>query len=100
MLLYSGGNFMQAVEGPHDSVAEVFARITADPRHHGLLHLLDEQVEQRSFPVWTTGYRRVPADDPRLEGFSDFLRDPAAVDPSDEASSPHRLLPTFRSIIR
>lgn len=100
MLLYSGGNFMQTIEGPDAAIAEVLARISADPRHHGLMVLLDEDVSRRSFPDWTMGYRRVDVDDTSLEGYSDFLRKPTTSRLPDDASSQQSLLHTFRSLIR
>jgi hypothetical protein len=100
MLLYSGGNFIQSVEGPDAAISEVFSRISADPRHHGLLVMLDEEVGQRSFPDWTMGYRRVSPDDLGVEGHSDFLRDPAAADPAEGASAQLQLLLSFRAVTR
>lgn len=36
MLLYSGGNFIQVLEGDQDKVGETYERILADPRHISL----------------------------------------------------------------
>lgn len=100
MLLYSGGNFMQTVEGPDASITEVFARIKADSRHHGLIVLLEEEVTHRTFPDWTMGYRRVAAGDLGLEGHSDFLDNPDAASLHDRKSSQQKLLSVFRSVVR
>lgn len=101
MLLYSGGNFIQSVEGADGEIAEVFARIRADRRHRGLLVLLDDQVEERAFPGWTMGFRRVAPGDLGLDGHTDFLRDPAgAAGLGDAASAQMVLLNSFRSTTR
>ncbi len=101
MLLYSGGNFIQSVEGADDMVSDVFARISADTRHRGLLVLLDQQVMERSFPDWTMGFRRAGPGDLGLDGHTDFLRDPAgAVGAGDPGSAPMVLLDSFRSVVR
>lgn len=59
MLLYSGGNVIQTLEGPDESVNTVFASIESDPRHAGILVLLREQIEKRAFPAWSMGFRDV-----------------------------------------
>lgn len=103
MLLYSGGNFVQAVEGPDDQVSEVLDRIGADRRHRGLLVVLDEQVEERVFPDWTMGFRRAGAAGLGLglEGHTDFLRDPAgAVGAGAAGTAPMVVLDSFRATVR
>lgn len=101
MLLYSGGNFIQSVEGEEDAITEVFARIHRDRRHHGILVLLDENVEQRSFPDFSMGFRRVSAGELNLEGYSDFLQDPAgSAELGHARSAPMVLLNSFRATVR
>ncbi|VXB39461.1 BLUF domain-containing protein [Nocardioides sp. AX2bis] len=101
MLLYSGGNFMQAVEGPDDEVSQVFDRISADRRHRGLLVVMDDQVEERAFPGWTMGYRRKDAGALGLDGHTDFLRDPSGAAGAGAAgSAPMVVLDSFRTTMR
>ena len=57
LLLYSGGNFIQLLEGESDAVGKVYARIEQDPRHHGCLQMLDAPASQRLFPNWAMGFR-------------------------------------------
>lgn len=53
-LLWSdGGHFLQVLEGPADSVATVYARIAADPRHRDIRILSDRTVETREFGYWS-----------------------------------------------
>lgn len=59
MLLYAGGNFIQAIEGPPDTVAALETRIGLDDRHRGIITLIDGPVEERSFPEWSMGFRRM-----------------------------------------
>jgi len=76
MLVYKGGNFMQAIEGPPDAVRELFERIQRDPRHTGIYKLLEKQISEREFSKWSMGFQNVdilPAD--VLSGFSSFLGD-------------------------
>jgi hypothetical protein len=64
-LLWSDGrHFLQVFEGPQESVAATFARISADRRHHDLQLLCDRSIEAREFGSWTMVHRRAnePAD--------------------------------------
>jgi hypothetical protein len=74
LLLAQDGNFMQLIEGPEQSVRELIAKISRDPRHRGMLTLLDETVEMREFPDWKMGYRDLTeqTSEPPV-GYSEFL---------------------------
>lgn len=101
MLLYSDGNVIQVLEGPEESVDATFATIEADPRHHGVIVLLREEVDERAFPDWSMGFRRVARDDlAALPGHSDFLSQPLGADLGPDATSAHRLLEVFRDTTR
>jgi hypothetical protein len=77
MLLYKDRNFMQVLEGEPDAVRGVHARIERDPRHRGLLTLLQESVDAPQFPDWSMGFRDLESDEVRaMPGYSDFLRTP------------------------
>ena len=58
LLLYRDGIFLQCLEGGEMAVRETYARIQRDPRHNRLLHLIEERIEQRSFPDWAMEFRR------------------------------------------
>lgn len=64
-LLWSDSvRFLQVLEGPEDSVAEAFERISRDPRHHAIVVLSDKTIETRQFGDWAMGdQRRGEADD-------------------------------------
>ena len=55
VLLYSGRNFMQCLEGPPDAVARAYARIRASSRHTDITELMDAPIEQRAFSGWVMG---------------------------------------------
>jgi len=57
LLLYKDGNFLQAIEGEEEAVESLYARIEADPRHHGLMVLFHEEIPERDFASWTMGFR-------------------------------------------
>jgi hypothetical protein len=75
MLLYAGASFVQTLEGPQDVVEDAFGRIAADPRHRDVFVALREDIEQRSFPDWSMGFREVSKDESQaLPGFNDYLQ--------------------------
>ena len=59
MLLYSGGNVIQTLEGPDEAVLRVFASIEDDPRHTGIRVVQRQQIEARAFPEWSMGFRNL-----------------------------------------
>jgi hypothetical protein len=99
MLLYSGGNIIQTLEGPAAAVEELFTTISADPRHRGVLALVREEVSERGFPDWSMGFRRLSREEVEPEGFSPFLEEGFADAPATRAAA-HHLLETFRESMR
>ena len=98
MLLYKDGNFMQAIEGDEDVVRDLYARISLDPRHRGMMTLLAESVPERQFPDWSMGFRDLNAPEARsIPGYSEFLNTPLTdtVFSSDPARC-QKLLTTFK----
>jgi hypothetical protein len=71
-LLYTEENvFLQAIEGPVQSMAELLARLHGDHRHRDLRILVDRPIEHREFGDWTMIHRdRREASD----AFDDRLR--------------------------
>lgn len=72
MLLFHDGNFLQLLEGEADAVEQTWGRIKNDPRHRGILVMLDEARETRLFPDWSMGFRKTAAGE-CIPGWSDFL---------------------------
>ena len=52
-LLYSGGLFVQTLEGPFDAVQSVFERIQMDLRHDDVIVIATESVTERLFAEWS-----------------------------------------------
>ena len=98
MLLYKDGNFMQVLEGEEEAVRTLYAKIGRDPRHRGLLTLLQGGLAERQFPDWSMGFRYLSAADVlAMPGYDEFLNTPL----TDErfATDPtrcQRLLTTFK----
>ena len=61
LLLYSGGRFVQLVEGPEAVVRSLYARIQADPRHTQVVTVSDGPGPQRWFADWHMAFGYVDA---------------------------------------
>ena len=96
MLLYSEGNFIQAIEGPAETVRSLYAKIANDPRHRGVIKLLEESVTERSFPEWSMGYRSCSRQE-LPDGFTEVLDNYGADDLLSQLEGhASKLLRTFR----
>ena len=101
LLLYSGGNIIQTLEGPAAVVEAAYADICADPRHRGLQVLVREEVTERSFADWAMGLRYLsPEDRDSVAGFSDFLERSGGSDLDDHPSASYQMLEMFRRHMR
>jgi hypothetical protein len=59
MLLYKGGNIMQFLEGEKEEVISLLNKIRVDPRHHGLIVLVQEEHQDREFDQWSMAYKHL-----------------------------------------
>ena len=100
MLLYKDGNFMQVLEGQEDVVRGLVARIERDPRHRGLLMLLQGPIAERQFPDWSMGFRDLNSPDVRaVPGFSEFLNTPlTGAEFAGDRTRCQKLLLTFKKM--
>ncbi len=69
ILLHCGGNFMQLLEGPQESVLRTFARVVASSQHHTVTELLNGPASGRIFGEWAMADSQV-----NPERFQDMLR--------------------------
>lgn len=49
VLLHNNNFFLQVLEGDKDSIQDLFAKIRRDQRHHELLLILNQKVDNRIF---------------------------------------------------
>jgi hypothetical protein len=59
MMLYYNRNVIQYIEGPHEKIYILFNNIVKDDRHYHVIKLHSESLENRQFPNWDMGYKRV-----------------------------------------
>lgn len=102
LLLFHDGNVMQALEGPDQAVLALFERVRSDPRHHGVLTLLKEQIAERRFPDWSMSLKRVDRlDAAQRSQINPFLKEGFTADTyRKNPTSAVKLLLTFRDVVR
>lgn len=59
VLLVTSRHFLQLLEGPAKQVKARFAVIAADPRHQSVRLVSERLVQQRQFPHWQMGLKRL-----------------------------------------
>ena len=98
MLLYKDGNFMQVLEGDEGAVRTLYRKIARDPRHRGLLALLQGTLAERQFPDWSMGFRDLKAADVLgVPGYDEFLNTPLTdARFSSDPTQCQKLLNTFK----
>lgn len=98
MLLYKDGNFMQVLEGEESAVRTLHAKIQNDPRHRGLITLLQGHQEARQFPNWSMGFRDLASPEVQsLAGYNEFLNTSlTGAEFSDDPTRCQRLLLSFK----
>ncbi len=103
LLLYANGNFLQILEGEHDTVVRLVNRIEQDTRHHGIIRLMEFNASSRSFPDWKMGYQRLSADElaSALPGYSNIFKSQTVSAEIQEQvrQSVWKLLMSFRQIV-
>lgn len=52
LLAFSGGLFIQALEGRKEAVDGLMTRLRADSRHRDIMVLGEDHASERAFPVW------------------------------------------------
>lgn len=100
LLLYRAGNFMQVLEGEEPAVQATFQKIQADPRHRGILILLQQKsIQTREFDGWSMAFRDLSTPSTRaLPGFDEFLNTPLTDQRfTRDPSFVGRLLQVFKS---
>lgn len=95
MLLHTAGSYFQILEGAPEAVDQLFARISADPRHHRITTIIREPIPRRSFPDWTMGFAEIsPPELARLIGTNDFFGNRRCLSALDHGRS-RKLLAAF-----
>jgi hypothetical protein len=97
MLLFKGGNFLQALEGDREKVMTLFDKIAQDPRHKRITTLFKGVSAHRDFPDWSMGFHDLNSPDiKKIPGFSHFLHTTLTTSDFVDARRAKRLLLLFK----
>lgn len=66
VLCFSGGIFLQVLEGGRAGINQLYNRIVSDPRHADVMLLSYEEVGERRFAGWSMGQVNVGRLNPAL----------------------------------
>ena len=74
LLLYSERSFIQAIEGDKEVIDNLYKKISNDKRHKLLIKIYEKPIEERLFPEWSMGLKKVKKEEIKaLPGFSHFM---------------------------
>jgi hypothetical protein len=74
ILLYGRGSFFQVLEGDKKDVEEIYKVILNDDRNYGNIIILKSEIDERSFPGWSMGFKDLrKLNNNSVEGYSDFM---------------------------
>lgn len=101
MLLYHKNNFLQVLEGEHETITDLYKKIEADPRHRHSIIIHEGEIAQREFANWEMGFVNLSLITPeQMPGFSEFLRRPFTPDHfSKEPSYARVFINTFKDVM-
>lgn len=66
VLCFSGGIFLQVLEGGRSAVSALYNKIVSDPRHREVILLSFEEISERSFACWSMGQVNLQRINPAL----------------------------------
>ncbi len=66
VLCFSGGIFLQVLEGGRATVSQLYNRIATDPRHIDVVLLNYEEISERRFAGWAMGQVNLARINPAL----------------------------------
>lgn len=74
LLLYNDEIFIQVIEGELNTIRTLYDILQKDKRHTNVVKILEERIDQRSFPNWSMGYQKLSKEDSKdLPGFTDVM---------------------------
>ena len=81
MLLHKNGSFLQVIEGSKAVICDMFARISADPRHTNIRTISDRTIPHREFDGQAVSFKNLDELPPGSPYLSPFSFEAFAADP-------------------
>ena len=96
LLIYAGGNFMQALEGDEGCVRDLYNTIRDDDRHKDVQLVLTGGTRRRDFDRWSMAYRYASGEGAGQRDFIDPANDSQRLKDILNGASPiQNLLKSF-----
>lgn len=73
ILVLQNNHFFQIMEGESDVINDIYKKIEKDERHHGLLKLLNQDISDRVFEDYESGYFSVVNDYQNLKKLRQYF---------------------------
>lgn len=70
-LLYGNGKFIQMLEGPEEKVKALYEKISKDTRHNNVQVVTEMLVNDKLFPKWSMGFKRVDDTEMKTDHWED-----------------------------
>ena len=83
ILLHKDMDLMQLLEGPAETVMSLAKTIYADPRHHGIIQMLERQISHREFPDWSMAFRDLGTSS-RVQQLATLMENDSAIDRTEK----------------
>ena len=97
MLLHCEGSFFQVLEGSRAILEPLFEKIAKDNRHHHVIKLIVEPIEERALCEWTMGFQNVTLLElVSITGVTDFLDRGSQGFDGIESKRARQLIDAFR----
>jgi len=75
LLVYIDGNIIQILEGDKERVLGLYNRIATDPRHRGMIKLIDGPLKERNFEDWSMQFKSLSYDEAaKVAGYKNLSR--------------------------
>ncbi|RFZ91242.1 BLUF domain-containing protein [Mucilaginibacter conchicola] len=99
--LNSWGRFVQVLEGPEETVRNLYNSIRKDSRHREVTELFTYTVGRRNFPDWSMGFKRLAREElpPEVANWFDPENFPRAAE-SGRLNIPLTYLHSFYDLYR
>ena len=102
LLLFKDGNFMQVLEGYSRVVDDLLLKISQDRRHTGMITLLRDSIQTRTFSEWKMGFKDIGTiTEEEKSALSDYLDLPLNDDRYvSNPNAAYIILESFKKTVR
>lgn len=92
-LLYYNHEFIQILEGNKSIVKELFSKIEKDKRHREVIHIIENEKQDRTFKNWSMAYHELKRSEIKDISKENFINSFLTI--SDLAEKPTHVIKLF-----